>query len=99
MATKNRGLIKQKLGGGLIVADIPIPKLRDDYLLVRTVAVALNPADWQNAEGSSPINLLNGHYYAGIIEAVGKNVHKSFKKGDRVCGVAHGGMQPIIQTK
>jgi NADPH:quinone reductase-like Zn-dependent oxidoreductase len=29
--------------------------------------------------------------YAGIVEEVGSKVTKPFKKGDRVCGFAHGG--------
>lgn len=28
------------------VQDVPIPKLRDDYVLVKVKAVALNPTDW-----------------------------------------------------
>lgn len=29
--------------------------------------------------------------YAGIVEEVGSKVTKGFKKGDKVCGFAHGG--------
>ncbi len=28
------------------IQDVPIPALRDDYVLVRVKAVALNPTDW-----------------------------------------------------
>lgn len=28
------------------VQDVPIPALRDDYVLVKVTAVALNPTDW-----------------------------------------------------
>jgi NADPH:quinone reductase-like Zn-dependent oxidoreductase len=92
MAIQNRGLIKLKNNGGLVVKEIPVPALRDDYLLVKTVAIALNPADWTNAEEPSTVDQLMGHDFAGIVEAVGKSVRKSFKIGDRVAGVAHGGM-------
>lgn len=29
--------------------------------------------------------------YAGVVEEVGPGVTKPLKKGDRVCGMAHGG--------
>jgi hypothetical protein len=29
--------------------------------------------------------------YAGIVEEVGSKVTKGFKKGDKICGFAHGG--------
>jgi len=54
--------------------------------------VALNPTDWKHyfyglaGEGS-----VLGCDYAGIVEEVGSAVTKPFKKGDKICGVAHGG--------
>ncbi|PYH94043.1 GroES-like protein [Aspergillus ellipticus CBS 707.79] len=76
---------------GDLVTDRAIPALRDDYLLVKTVSVALNPTDWKHIAFLAPQGSLIGCDYAGIVEEVGKNVKKSFKKGDRVCGFAHGG--------
>jgi NADPH:quinone reductase-like Zn-dependent oxidoreductase len=89
---QNRGLVKRGTDDAVVV-NLPYPKLRDDYILVRTIAVALNPADWQDLgedfkSGSKP--LLMGCDYAGIVEAVGKDVKKDLKKGDRVLGFAHG---------
>lgn len=40
----NRGLVKQGPNNAAVVV-LPYPKLRDDYILVKTMAVALNPAD------------------------------------------------------
>lgn len=73
-----------------LVSDRPIPALRDDYILVKTVCVALNPTDWKHIDYISPVGSLAGCDYSGIVEAVGKDVKKSFKKGDRICGFAHG---------
>jgi len=28
------------------IQEVPVPKLRDDYALVKVKAVALNPTDW-----------------------------------------------------
>ncbi|KAB8205981.1 Alcohol dehydrogenase GroES-like domain protein [Aspergillus parasiticus SU-1] len=74
-----------------LVTDRPIPALRDDYILVKTVAVALNPTDWKHIAFLAPPGALIGCDYAGIVEEVGKAVKKPFKKGDRVCGFVHGG--------
>ncbi|CDM32165.1 hypothetical protein DTO013E5_3622 [Penicillium roqueforti] len=73
-----------------LVTDRPIPKLRDDYLLVKTVSVGLNPTDWKHVAYLSPPGVLVGCDYSGTVEAVGKDVKKDFKKGDRVCGFVHG---------
>jgi len=72
--------------------DRPLPKLRDDYLLVKTVAVALNPTDWKHiAGGIAADGGLSGCDFSGVVEEVGPAVTKPWKKGDRICGVAHGG--------
>ncbi|KAJ5566136.1 hypothetical protein N7535_007774 [Penicillium sp. DV-2018c] len=73
-----------------LVTDRPIPKLRDDYLLIKTVSVGVNPADWKHIAYLSPPGVLVGCDYSGIVEEVGKDVKKPFKKGDRVCGFIHG---------
>jgi NADPH:quinone reductase-like Zn-dependent oxidoreductase len=93
MALQNRGLLKTGLGKAA-VASIPIPRLRDDYILVKTIAVALNPTDWQTVDEipkSETTRLLLGCDYAGIVVEAGKDVTKNFKKGDRIAGGAHGG--------
>ena len=90
---QNRGLVKTGKGCAAIT-NLALPSLRDDYILIKTVAVALNPADWQNLEedfepGAKP--MLIGNDAAGIVEAVGENVTNRLKKGDRVMCVVHGG--------
>ena len=73
-----------------VVSDRAIPKLRDDCILVKTISVALNPTDWKHIDFLAPAGVLVGCDYAGIVEAVGKNVKKPFTKGDRICGFVHG---------
>lgn len=75
-----------------VVSDRPIPTLRDDYILVKVVSVALNPTDWKHIEfvAAEALGSLVGCDYSGVVEEVGKNVVKSFKKGDRIYGFAHG---------
>lgn len=95
MATQlqNRGLVKTDKNQ-TAVTNIPFPSLRDDYILVKTIAVALNPADWQNLDedfesGAKP--MLLGNDVAGIVEGVGKNLTKRWKLGDRIVCCVHGG--------
>ena len=90
MTTQKAVIVVEPRKDGL-VTDRPIPTLRDDYILVKTVSVGLNPTDWKHVAYLSPPGVLVGCDYAGVVEAVGKDVKKSFKKGDRVCGFVHGG--------
>lgn len=82
----------EKFGVPIVVTDRPKPKLRSTWMLVRTMAVAANPADYiylmfgEAAKGS-----LLGCDYAGIVEEVGSDVIRNFKKGDRVCGCTRAG--------
>ncbi|KAF3387451.1 Protein TOXD [Penicillium rolfsii] len=90
MTTQKAVVVVEPKKAGL-VTDRPIPKLRDDYILVKTVSVGLNPTDWKHVDFLAPPGALIGCDYAGVVEAVGKDVKKPFKKGDRVCGFTHGG--------
>lgn len=94
MALQNRGIVKLAQGKAELTT-IPIPPVHDDYILVKTVAVALNPTDWQTVDetpmpGVAPS--LIGCDAAGIVVEVGKKVTKNFKPGDRIAGFSHGGV-------
>ncbi|GAA87093.1 zinc-binding oxidoreductase ToxD, partial [Aspergillus luchuensis IFO 4308] len=73
-----------------LVTDRPIPSLRDDYMLVRTVTVALNPTDWKHIDLVPSDGCTVGCDFAGIVEEVGPKVPERFQKGDRVLGLTHG---------
>lgn len=78
--------------GKATIQDVPIPKLRDEYVRVKVNAVALNPTDWKHIDGGhTDAGSRIGCDYAGIVEEVGSKVTKSFKRGDRISGVVHGG--------
>lgn len=78
-----------KGGPAVLVIDRPIPILPTNCLLIKTVAVGLNPHELLDIDPpwciSEPGNLL-GCDYAGLVEEVGFEVTLNFKKGDRVCG-------------
>jgi len=73
-----------------LVTDRPEPKLRDGYLKIKTVAVALNPTDWKHIDYLPSKGALVGCDFSGIVEEVGSGVTKSFKKDDKVSGFVHG---------
>jgi NADPH:quinone reductase-like Zn-dependent oxidoreductase len=97
MALQNRGIVKIAKGEAILTS-IPIPKLRDNYILIKTIAVAINPADWQTLDEEfvpGTTRSLLGLDASGIVVEVGKSVTKKFKKGDRVSGFAHGGINIV----
>jgi len=49
-----RVLKVQSPGNAAIASDVPKPKLPEDYILVKTAAVALNPTDWKHIEYEFP---------------------------------------------
>ena len=62
---------------------VPIPKLRDDYILIRVHAVALNPTDWKHIDYLTGTGCRIGCDYAGVVEEVGSMVTKDLKKGGK----------------
>lgn len=73
------------------VKTVPLPTLPDDYILVRTTAVAVNPTDWKHIDNTAGTEgTRSGCDYAGVVEQVGPSVTKPFAKGDRICGLVHG---------
>ncbi|KAM0221469.1 hypothetical protein ACHAQD_005381 [Fusarium lateritium] len=78
--------------GKATIQEVPKPKLRDEYVLVKVNAVGVNPTDWKHIDfGVADTGSRAGCDYAGIVEEVGSKVTKPFKKGDRISGVVHGG--------
>ena len=87
---QNFGLLRADTGIAVLRA-IPIPELRPEYILVKTVAVALNPTDWTSLDAVGEPGTIVGCDYAGVVEQVGSGGSTRFKKGDRIAGFAHGG--------
>ena len=90
MTFQQKAIVIGSRGNARLALDCPIPTLRDDYILVKTVAVAINPTDWQHIDGEGQSGAVVGCDYAGTVMKVGPKVTKSFAQGDRVCGFIHG---------
>jgi NADPH:quinone reductase-like Zn-dependent oxidoreductase len=78
--------VLQQGGGKLaIVYNAPVPNVLLGWLLVRNVAVSLNPCDFKMAARFPTPGLKNGVDFAGTVAAVGGEV-AGFHVGDRVFG-------------
>lgn len=76
--------------GDAQVREVSVPKLRDDFILVKASSVALNPTDWKHIDSLTVAGPRVGCDYAGTVLEVGPKVTKDIKKGDRVAGFCHG---------
>lgn len=69
--SKNQAIVIEEKGKATI-QDVPAPKLRDDYILVETKAVAINPTDWKHVDYLADPGARVGCDYAGVVLEVGK---------------------------
>lgn len=72
--------------------DASMPELEPDMAIVRTEAVAINPADAKMLDYSAVPGSIHGYDFAGTIVALGtdKRVTGHLAIGDRVAGLVHG---------
>lgn len=78
--------------GQLIIShNEPIPTLTPGTVLVRTAAVALNPADAKMVDYSATPGAINGYDFVGEIVSLGPGLaRRDLAVGDHVCGLVHG---------
>jgi len=107
--TTMRAAVAEKYGiDALEVKEIETPALPDDRILVRVRAASLNKLDWYGVTGKPvaarvmtglrrPKSRLTGNDFAGIVEAVGKDV-TGFEPGDEVFGANTGALAEIVRT-
>ncbi len=75
--------------GVLRYEDAPIPTIKNDEVLIKVCAAAVNPVDWKIRQGylrervPYKMPLILGWDLSGLVEAVGSEVG-NFKKGDAV---------------
>ncbi|HKL07216.1 MAG TPA: NAD(P)-dependent alcohol dehydrogenase [Bacteroidales bacterium] len=74
------------------VTAIKTPKIKNDQLLIKVMAVSINPIDWKQRKGNhklilgSPFPIVLGYDVCGEVVETGSEI-KQFKKGDKVFGV------------
>lgn len=84
------------LGQGAEVKDVSIPEIKDNEVLVKVRAVALNPIDFKDIDFISPRNSGIGCDYAGEVAKVGEISGQRWKVGDKIAGFVHGGLYPDV---
>ncbi|KAI0698981.1 GroES-like protein [Cerioporus squamosus] len=76
--------------GQVSLKEHPVLTIADNEILVKNVAISLNPSDWKHIDWKlgKPGSILGGDF-SGIVVKVGKDVSDGPKLGDHVAGVAH----------
>lgn len=89
MIPKTQSAIIANEAGMLEVShDVPLPEIEPDMVLVKTVAVAINPVDVKLTGPMAHPGAIAGSDLSGIIVALGSNVsNHRFSVGDRVSTV------------
>jgi NADPH:quinone reductase-like Zn-dependent oxidoreductase len=75
-----------------ISQDVHLPKLEDDMIIVKNVAVSLNPVDTKMAGQFACQGAISGTDFAGTVVAIGSKAQTPtpVALGDRICGVVQG---------
>jgi NADPH:quinone reductase-like Zn-dependent oxidoreductase len=74
------------------IADIPVPEISENELLIEVVSGSVNPVDFKQRKGNhklifgSDFPIVLGYDVAGTVAKTGKDIH-DFQNGDKVCGV------------
>jgi NADPH:quinone reductase-like Zn-dependent oxidoreductase len=105
-----RAAVRERYGGPVEIKEIDTPKLEDDRVLVRVKATSINRGDWYTLIGKPafarpmmggvrrPKSPLLGGDFAGVVEAVGREVSE-FKPGDEVFGGKTGAFAEYVTPK
>ncbi len=89
-----RALVKQKAAAGFVLADVPVPNIRDDEVLIKVRRAGVCGTDvhiyewdaWASGRCTPPFVV--GHEFAGDVEQVGSLV-TDVHIGDRVTAEGH----------
>ncbi|PCH40956.1 GroES-like protein [Wolfiporia cocos MD-104 SS10] len=83
-----RAIITQ-LNKTVALEEVPVPTIADDEILVKTVAAAQNPTDWQYVYRVTNVGTIVGCDWSGHVVQVGQSV-TTHAVGDHVAGFTHG---------
>jgi NADPH:quinone reductase-like Zn-dependent oxidoreductase len=93
-------LLVQSSGEYALSTSTPLPPISPTTVLIRTAAVALNPADAKMVDfsGCTSVGCIGGYDFAGYVVALGSAAEskrqshnmEQLRVGDRVCGLVFG---------
>lgn len=106
-----KAIIQDRYGASdvLSLSDLDIPIPREEEVLVRVRAAAINALDWHYLRGDpyigrvalgwrGPRKRVRGRDFAGVVEAIGARVTR-FRVGDEVYGEADGSLAEYARAK
>jgi NADPH:quinone reductase-like Zn-dependent oxidoreductase len=87
-----KALVQDKEGNPKVITNAPVPELSSGDMLVKTIAVALNPCDYKmGAAFPSPGAVIGNDFVGEVVFLHEKTTTRSdFNIGDIVCGLVHG---------
>lgn len=85
---KQVAIVGSKDGDLQLTSESAVPQLEPDMVLVKNMAIALNPVDIKMLGRLSTPGAVAGHDFAGTVVAKGSDVWTAapITIGDRVCG-------------
>lgn len=87
---KQTAIIQDYDGTPKLAHDVAVPRLEPGTVLVKTVAVALNPADYKMGAAFPTPGSVVGMDYAGVIVAIHPETSTDLRIGEPICGMVHG---------
>ncbi|KAI0469849.1 GroES-like protein [Xylariaceae sp. FL0804] len=92
LPARQTAVVAQGPGKLAVRHDAPVPPVAPDMALVKTAAVAINPADAKMLDFSAAPGAIHGYDFAGTVVALGSDALAAGRLavGDRVAGFVHG---------
>ncbi|KAI0974337.1 GroES-like protein [Xylaria arbuscula] len=87
---KQTAIIQDEKGAPKLTQDVAVPRLEAGTMLVKTVAVALNPIDCKMGAAFPTPGAIVGMDFAGVIVSIHPRTETDFRTGDAVCSFVHG---------
>ncbi|CAF1245750.1 unnamed protein product [Adineta ricciae] len=84
----------------LVLETLPLPPYGPKDLLIKVIHAAQNPTDWKHVQfGLAKPGSIVGCDFVGKVVKIGKEAVGDYKKGERVAGCVHGGLDPEMNIR
>lgn len=83
-------IVQDEHGAPNLSNGIPLPVLKPGTVIVKTVAIALNPSDYKMGANFPTPGAVVGMDFSGIVTAIHPATETDLKVDDRVCGMVQG---------
>lgn len=93
MPQSQRAVVEDGAGQPVLAHDAPVPRLQPKMMLIKTIAVAINPCDYKIGANCPAPRAIMGMDFVGKIlhmDAEAARLRPDLAIGDKVCGFIHG---------